>query len=101
MQNFLSGMGMSGQLISTLMIYAVVIGGMYFLFFRPQQKRKKQEEEMRKSVEIGNEIITIGGIVGRVVSVKSDSDSLVIETASDKIRIKKWAIASVVNTKEQ
>lgn len=101
MQNLLGNMGMSGQLISTLMIYAVVIGGMYLLLFRPQQKRKKQEEEMRKSIEVGNEITTIGGIVGRVVSVKSDSDSLVIETGSDKIRIKKWAVANIENSKEQ
>ncbi len=101
MQNLLANMGISGQLISTLLIYVVVIGGMYLLLFRPQQKRKKQEEEMRKSIEIGDEITTIGGISGRVVSVKSDSDSLVIESASDKIRIKKWAVASVENAKQQ
>lgn len=101
MHDFLGGMGMPGQLLSTLAIYAIVFGGMYLLLFRPQQKRKKQEEEMRKAVQIGDEITTIGGIVGRVVSVKSESDSLVIESGSDKIRIKKWAIAGVENTKEQ
>ena len=97
MFDFLSNAGNTKQLFSTLFVYAVVIGGMYFFLFRPQQKRKKQEEEMRKSVEIGDEITTIGGIVGRVVSIKEDSDSLVLETASDKIRIKKWAIAATNN----
>jgi preprotein translocase subunit YajC len=103
MHEFLGGMGISGGLLSSIMIYAVVIGGMYFLLFRPQQKRKKQEEEMRKSIQIGDEITTIGGIVGRVVSVKSESDSLVIESGSDKIRVRKWAVATVenANTKEQ
>ena len=92
--NFLSNLGGSNQIFSTLIVYAVVIGAMYLFLFRPQQKKRKQEEEMRKSIEIGDEITTIGGIVGRVVSIKEDSDSLVLETGSDKIRIKKWAIAT-------
>ena len=57
------------------------------------QKKRKQEEQMRSSLAIGDEITTIGGIMGRVVSVRPDSDFLVIETASEKIKIKKWAIA--------
>lgn len=96
----MSAMGNSGQLISMLLTYGVVIGGMYLFLFRPQQKKRKQEEEMRKSVEIGDEITTIGGIVGRVISVKDDSDSLVLESGSDKIRIKRWAIASTSNITE-
>lgn len=90
----LFGNGQAGQLASTLLVYAVVILGLYFVMVRPNQKRKKQEEEMKKSLTIGDEVTTIGGIVGRVVSLKQDSDTLVIETASEKIRIKKWAVAS-------
>ncbi len=101
MNNFFAEIGKSGQLLNLLAIYAVLIGGMYFFLFRPQQKKRKQEEEMRKAVAIGDEIITIGGIVGRVVSIKEDSDSLVLETASDKIRVKKWAIAATSTTKEK
>ena len=52
---------------------------------------------MRKSVQIGDEIVTIGGIVGRIVSIKEDSDSLILETGSEKIRIQKWAIGTVIN----
>ena len=55
---------------------------------------------MRKSIEIGDEITTIGGIIGKVVSIKEESDSLVLETASDKIRIKKWAIAATNSQKK-
>lgn len=90
----LFGNGQAGQLASTLLVYAVVILGLYFVMIRPNQKRKKQEEEMKKSLTIGDEVTTIGGIVGRVVSLREDSDTLVIETASEKIRIKKWAVAS-------
>lgn len=96
----ISAMGTSGQLISMLLTYGVVIGGMYLFLFRPQQKKRKKEEEMRKSIEIGDEITTIGGIVGRVISIKDDSDSLVLESGSDRIRIKRWAIASTSNITE-
>lgn len=99
MQGLLGNMGVAGQLISTVAIYAIVIGGLYLWLYRPQQKKRKQEEEMRNSISIGDEITTIGGIVGRVVSIKNDSDSLVIETASEKLKIKKWAIATVENRK--
>ena len=101
MGELFSKIGGSNQLFSTLLVYAVAIGGMYFFLFRPQQKRRKQEEEMRKAIAIGDEVTTIGGIVGKVVSIKDDSDSLVLETASDKIRIKKWAVASSVPAKQQ
>ena len=93
MPDFLNGP--SGQMISQLLIFVVIIGGMYLLMIRPQQKKKKQEEEMRKSIKIGDEITTIGGIVGRVVSIKDDADAMVIESGSEKIKIKKWAIGTV------
>lgn len=90
----LFGSGQTGQLASYLIMYAVVIFGLYLVVFRPNQKRKKQEEALRNSLSIGDEVTTIGGIVGRIVSIKEDSDSLVIESASEKIRVKKWAVAS-------
>lgn len=90
----LFGSSQTGQLASHLIMYAVVIFGLYLVVFRPNQKRKKQEEALRKSLSIGDEVTTIGGIVGRIVSIKEDSDSLVIESASEKIRVKKWAVAS-------
>ena len=74
----------------------------YFFMIRPQTKRKQEEEKMRNSLEIGDEITTIGGIMGRVVSIKEDeTDSVVIESSADrsKIRIKRWAIASIENEK--
>ena len=100
MQNLFEILGTSGNLILSLLIYILIFGGMYLLLFRPQQKKIKQEEEMRKALTIGDEITTIGGIVGRVISIKSDEDLLVIESGTEKIRIKNWAVASVEAKKE-
>lgn len=77
-------------------MYIVVMIGffvvMYFLMIRPQKKKQKEEQEMRDSIQIGDEVTTIGGIMGRVVTVKEDS--LIIETGADrnKMKITRWAI---------
>jgi len=70
---------------------------MFFFMNRSQKKKQKEEQEKRDSVQIGDEITTIGGIMGRVVTVKEDT--LIIETGADrnKMKIAKWAI-SVNNT---
>lgn len=65
---------------------------MYFMTIRPQKKRQKEEQEMRNAVDVGDEITTIGGICGRIVTVKEDR--LIIETGSDKnkMTIMRWAV---------
>ena len=88
--------------IMNFVIMALIFVGMYFLMIRPNSKRKKQEDQMRSSLEVGDEITTIGGICGRIVSIKDDSDTFIIETGSDrdKIKIKKWAVASCETAKK-
>ena len=85
------------QMIIMLLVYGVFIVALYFFFFRPQSKKKKKEQEMRKNAQVGDEITTIGGICGRIVAVKDEIDSIVIETGSDrsKMLVKRWAIGSV------
>ena len=80
------------QLISLIVIYGVIFGGMYLLLFRPQRKKQKEEKRMRENVQDGDEIVTIGGIYGRVISLKEDT--IVIESVSDhsKLTIARWAI---------
>lgn len=58
---------------------------------------------MRNNLEIGDEITTIGGIMGRVISIKEETDSIVIETAADrnKIQLKRWAISTVDTIKDE
>ena len=73
---------------------AAMIAVFYFLLIRPENKRKKEAEAMRNDVKEGDEITTIGGIVGTVVSVKDEK--FVIETSADRVRVEfaKWAISS-------
>lgn len=73
----------------------VMIAAMYFFMIRPQKKQEKQVADMRNNLMVGDEITTNGGIMGRVVHVKDDV--VTIETGSDrlKIKIRKWAVATV------
>ncbi len=86
-----------GSMLLMLLPYALIIVALYFIMIRPQSKKRKKEEAMRKGAQIGDEITTIGGITGRIVSIKEENETLVIETGTDrsKIRIKRWAIGSV------
>ncbi|HAY97148.1 MAG TPA: preprotein translocase subunit YajC [Ruminococcaceae bacterium] len=81
------------QSIIVMVLYlAVIFGAMYFLLIRPQRKKQKEEKKMRDNLQVGDEIITIGGIYGRVISLKEDT--LVIESASDhsKLTVARWAL---------
>ena len=87
------------QWSGTIMIVAM-LAILYFLMIRPENKRKKQAEEMRNSLKKGDQITTIGGIVGRIVMVTDDT--IVIETSDDRVRMEltKWAV-STNNTQQQ
>lgn len=82
----------TGSFLMTLvpMAFLFVVG--YFFLIRPQKKREKEVQAMRSGIQVGDEVITSSGIIGRVVSIKEDS--VVIETGTDrsKIRIMRWAI---------
>lgn len=84
-------MGALGSL-GTFLPFILIVVVMYFFMVRPQKKREKEIQEMRSKIEVGDEITTVGGIIGRVVSIRDDS--VVLETGSDrsKIRIARWAI---------
>lgn len=77
-----------------IIMIVVTVALMYFVLIRPQKKRQKEEDKMRRNVQVGDEIVTISGLCGRVVSIKEDS--LILETGSDrnKVKIKRWAIQS-------
>lgn len=77
---------------ASLILLVVMAVAMYFLMIKPQKKKEKEAQELRDSIQIGDEITTIGGIMGRVVTVKEDS--VVIETGADrvKMRFQRWAI---------
>lgn len=74
--------------------FAVIIAVFYFLMIRPENKRKKKAQELRSNIAVGDEITTIGGLTGEVVSV--DGDFITFETGEDRVRIEvaKWAIST-------
>ena len=79
---------------SMIIMIVIMVVIFYFFLIRPENKKKKQAEEMRNSLSVGDQITTIGGMIGRIVMVKSES--IVFETSEDRVRIEiaKWAISS-------
>ena len=77
-----------------VLMLAIMFGIFYFMLIRPENKRKKEAEQTRNSIKNGDQVTTIGGIIGTVVHVKEDK--FVMETSADQVRIEfaKWAISS-------
>ncbi len=85
----------AGSGFSTIIMLVAFIAIFYFMIFRPQKKQEKEVAKMRDNLQIGDEISTNGGILGRVVKIKDDI--VTIETGSDKNKLKifKWAVRAV------
>lgn len=81
-----------GSSMPMIIMMVALFAIMYFVMIRPQKKRQKEEQEMRNAVEVGDDITTIGGICGKVVTVKENH--LIIETGADRNRmqITRWAV---------
>lgn len=81
----------SGSLILMMVAMFAIF---YFLIIRPENKKKKKTEEMRNSLSLGDEITTIGGIMGKIVQITEDT--ITFETGEDRVRLqtKKWAIST-------
>ena len=79
--------------MTSLIMFVPIVALMYFMMIRPQKKKQKEEQAMRDNLQIGDEITTIGGIIGRIVTVKDDS--LIIETGADRnhMKITRWAVS--------
>ena len=86
---------MNGTLTMILPLI-VLLAVMYFLLIRPQKKREKEVNAMRSGLQVGDEIITIGGICGKIVKTKDES--LVIQVGADRVKfeIMRWAVSKVV-----
>ena len=86
---------MEALLTSPLILLALMFALMYFMMIRPENKRKKQAEEMRSNLKKGDQITTIGGIVGKIVMV--NEETIIIETSDDRVRMEltKWSVSTV------
>ena len=81
-------MEMASSIIMLVLIFVVF----YFLLIRPENKKKKQIETMRSSLKVGDNVTTIGGIIGQIVHIKDDK--IVLETSADRVRIEfaRWPL---------
>jgi len=79
---------------SYILMFVVLIVVFYFFLIRPENKKKKKLEDMRNQLAVGDEITTIGGIIGKIVSIKDDM--ITFETGEDRVRMQvaKWAIST-------
>ena len=85
------------QLLPLLLLIPI----MWFLLIRPQRKKDKETNKMRSGIKVGDEIVTIGGICGKVVKTKEES--LVIQVGADRVKfeIMRWAVSKVVEETEK
>ena len=82
------------NMLGTVGMLVVMLAIFYFMLIRPENKKKKELAKMRSELAVGDEITTIGGIIGTICAVKEES--IVIETSADRVRIEfaKWAIST-------
>lgn len=80
---------------TTIIMIVVLVVVFYFFLIRPENKKKKKLKDMRDSLSVGDDITTIGGILGKVVSC--NSEAVTFETGEDRVRMQvaKWAISTV------
>ena len=92
MSLFLTTAGAGGSSMIIMLVLMFVI--FYFFLIRPENKKRKKTEEMRSSLTLGDEIVTIGGMTGKIVQITEDT--ITFETGEDRVRIqvKKWAIST-------
>lgn len=88
---------MDKNLFPLIIQFAIIIGIFWFFLIRPQRERQKKTDLMRKNVTEGDEVVTIGGIYGKVINAKDEI--LTLEVGSDKTRFKlaRWAVGNVLN----
>ena len=79
----------SPQFLGTMVMYVLIAAIFYFILIRPQQRQRKQQEELVRSLKRGDEVVTAGGIIGEVVSIKETiKDGTTTPTMDDRITIK-------------
>lgn len=88
-----------GSLVSTLVMFAMIIGIFYFLILRPQQKRQKERERMLSAVKKGDKIVTAGGMHGTVAGI--DDKTVLVQIADNvKVKVDRTGISSVIREGE-
>ena len=81
--------------ITTLVMLAAMIAVFYFFMYRPQKKQEKESTDMRNNLKVGDEITTIGGVIGKIVSIKDETVTIETSNERNKIRILLSAVRNV------
>ena len=81
--------------ITTLVMLAAMIAVFYFFMYRPQQKQEKESTDMRNNLKVGDEVTTIGGVIGKIVSIKDETVTIETSNERNKIRILRSAVRNV------
>lgn len=93
------GGGAEGSLMSTLLMFALIIGIFYLMILRPQQKRQKERQKMLDAVKKGDKIVTAGGLHGTIAGM--DEKTVLIQVADNvKMKFERSAVASIVKEGE-
>ncbi len=92
-----------GTLVSSFALPVILLLALYFILIRPQQKADKEAKELLSNMQVGDEVVTIGGIVGIIMRIEEQTNTVIIETGSDrlKIRLKKDAIREDITRIEE
>ena len=77
----------TASLLVTFLPMVLILVFMYIILYLPQKKQDKKDAAMRASIEVGDTVITIGGVVGRVAAINDKDDTFVLETTSDRVKI--------------
>ena len=87
-------------MLSLVIPFALLAVVFYFFIMRPQKKQQRETQQMRDSIARGDTVVTAGGIVGIVITVKDDM--VLLESSGDKtkIQVQKWAISSILEKAE-
>jgi preprotein translocase subunit YajC len=89
------GVAANTNVLSMIIPYVIIFAVFYFILIMPQRKKDKKMKEMLIALKVGDEILTIGGIFGKIISIKDDT--LTIEVGADKAKLKiaRWAVKSI------
>ena len=81
--------------ITTLVMLAAMIAVFYFFMYRPQKKQEKESTDMRNNLKVGDEVTTIGGVIGKIVSIKDETVTIETSNERNKISILRSAVRNV------
>lgn len=88
---------MDPKLLANVLPLVIMVAFFYFALIRPQKKKEQQVKSMRDGLKVGDQVLTIGGIRGKVIIVKEDYVTIETSGLNTRMELAKWGINSVVN----